>query len=110
MAARKDVQMVGWCNWLAGTGMCDAGSNPAPSTSNLKYNNPMRKSEERLKIESLKPGKRAEFPASQYVKICRVVTTANTTARARGACNPDDLMFSIDGRTKKGKVLVVRNL
>lgn len=70
----------------------------------------MRKSKERLKIEALKPGEKVEFPASQYVKICRVVTTANTTARVKGACNLDDLMFSIDGRTKKGKVLVVRNL
>lgn len=70
----------------------------------------MRKSEERLKIESLKPGKSAEFPASQYVKICRVVTTANTTARAKGHVDPEVVLYSIDGRTKKGKVLVKRNL
>lgn len=70
----------------------------------------MRKSEERLKIEALKPGRKAEFPASQYVKICRVVTTANTTARARGKCNPDQIMFSIDGKAKKDKVLVIRNM
>ena len=72
--------------------------------------NLMRKSEERLKIESLKSGKAVEFPASQYVKICRVVTTANTTARAKGHVKPDDLLYSIDGKTKKNKVLVKRNL
>ena len=70
----------------------------------------MRKSEERLKIEALKPGKKVEFPASQYVKICRGVTTANTTARAKGYVKPEDLMYSIDGKAKRGKVLVVRNL
>jgi len=90
--------------------MIEAGSTPAPSTSNLKYSNLMRKSEERLKIEALKPGKKVEFPASQYVKICRVVTTANTTARAKGYVKPEDLMYSIDGKAKRGKVLVVRNL
>ena len=45
--------------------MIEAGSTPAPSTSNLKYSNLMRKSEERLKIEALKPGKKVEFPASE---------------------------------------------
>lgn len=90
--------------------LIEAGSIPAPSTSNLKYSNLMRKSEERLKIEALKPGKKVGFPASEYVKICRVVTTANTTARAKGYVKPGDLMYSIDGKTKRGKVLVIRNL
>lgn len=70
----------------------------------------MRKSKERLKIEALEVGERAEFPASLYLKVCRVVTVTNMTMRANGRIKPDQLMFSIDGRTKKNKVMVVRNI
>lgn len=70
----------------------------------------MRKSKERLQIESLETGKDIAFPFSQYVKICRVVTTANTTARAKGHVKPDDVLYSIDSKSRKNKVLVTRNL
>lgn len=70
----------------------------------------MRKSEERIKIESLNTGGKAEFPKDQYVKICRVVTTANTTARAKGLVKPEDILYQIDGHTKPNKVIVTRTL
>lgn len=70
----------------------------------------MRKSKERQEIEALSLGERIEFPSSQYVKISRIVTRANTTARARGICSPEDIMFSIDGKSKKNKVRVIRNM
>lgn len=70
----------------------------------------MRKSKERLKIESLNIGQGVKFPIGMYVKIARVVTTANTTARANGWIKPEDVRYRIDSRTVPAKVLVTRDL
>ena len=70
----------------------------------------MRKSEERIKIESLNTGDKIKFPKCQYVKICRVVSVANITARAKGLVKPEDILYQIDGHTEPDKVIVTRAL
>ena len=70
----------------------------------------MRKSKERLKIESLDIGGDVKFPISMYVKIARVVTTANTTDRAKGLIKPEETRDRIDSRTIPNKIIVRREL
>lgn len=70
----------------------------------------MRKSKERLKIESLNVGDEIGFPIDMYLKIARVVATANTTARANGLIKPEDIRYRIDSRIVPSEVVVIREL
>ena len=70
----------------------------------------MRKSKERIKIESLDIGKGQSFPKKEYVRICRMVTDANKSDRAKGLIKPDDIRYRIDSDVNPGKVTVVRDL
>jgi len=55
----------------------------------------MRKSEDLIKIESLKIGEYLVYPMSEYIRITRMMANYHTRRRSVGALLPLEIEFTI---------------
>lgn len=70
----------------------------------------MRKSKERIKIESLAVKGDISFPKEDYIRIARMVTNLNRELRAKWLIKPDENRYRIDSDVNPGEVTVIREM
>lgn len=70
----------------------------------------MRKSKERINIESLAVKESISFPKEDYMRIIRMVTNLNREHRAKWLIKPDEIRYRIDSDINPGTVTIIREI